>query len=83
MPKLDKGSFGVVKLCTLRGEGRKGFEGWLKNEVRMKHIIYTVDYIEFSFCWQIIQFKITLTLWNCYFHNISIAVLDFSLSLLI
>ena len=33
------GSFGVVKFCILRGEGRKGWEGRLKNGVRMKHMI--------------------------------------------
>ena len=43
------GSFGVVKFCSLRGEDRRGWEGWLKNGVRMKHM-FTVDYIEFSFC---------------------------------
>ena len=33
------GSFGVVKFCSLRGEGRWGLEGRLKNGVRMKHVI--------------------------------------------
>ena len=28
--------FGVVKFCSLRGEGRSGWEGRVKNEVRMK-----------------------------------------------
>ena len=44
---LISGSFGVVKFCSLRGEGR------LKNGVRMKHMI-TIDYIEFRFCLHII-----------------------------
>ena len=46
-------SFGVVKFCSLRGEGWKGWERRVKNGVRMKHMI-PVDYIEFSFCWDII-----------------------------
>ena len=37
-----KGSFGVVKFCILRGEGSRGWEGRLKNGVRMKQII-TLD----------------------------------------
>ena len=36
------GSFGVVKFCGLRGEGRRGSEGRLKNGVRMKLMI-TLD----------------------------------------
>ena len=48
------GLFGLVKFCCLRGEGRMGWEGWLKNGVRMKHMI-TVNYIEFSFCGYNIQ----------------------------
>ena len=39
---LISGSFGVVKFCSLRGEGRRGWEGRLKNGVRMKHMI-TLD----------------------------------------
>ena len=39
---LISGSFGVVKFCSLRGEGRRGWEGRPKNGVRMKHMI-TVD----------------------------------------
>ena len=35
-------SFGVVKFCSLRWEGRRGWEGRLKNGVRMEHMI-TVD----------------------------------------
>ena len=35
-------SFRVVKLCSLRGEGRRGLERRVKNGVRIKHII-TVD----------------------------------------
>ena len=31
--------FGVVNLCSLRGEGRRGREGRVKNGVRMKHMI--------------------------------------------
>ena len=31
--------FGVVKLCCLRGEGRRGREGRVMNGVRMKHMI--------------------------------------------
>ena len=34
------GSFGVVKFCSLRGEGRRGWEGRLKNGVRMKSYDY-------------------------------------------
>ena len=33
-------SFGVVKFCSLRGEGRRGREGELKNGVRMKSYDY-------------------------------------------
>ena len=32
-------SFGVVKFCSLRGEGRRGWERRVKNGVRMKHMI--------------------------------------------
>ena len=47
MPNLHKiaqhtlisGSFGVVHFFSVRGEGRKGWEGKLKNGVRMKHMI--------------------------------------------
>ena len=38
-----------VKFCSLRGEGRRGWEGIFMNGVRMKHTI-TLEYIEFSFC---------------------------------
>ena len=31
-------SFGVVKLSSLRGEGRRGSECRVKNGVRMKHM---------------------------------------------
>ena len=31
-----------TKLCCLRGEGRRGWEGRVKNGVRMKHMI-TLD----------------------------------------
>ena len=34
--------------CRLRGEGRRGWKGRVKNGVRMKHMI-TLEYIEFSF----------------------------------
>ena len=37
---LISGSFGVVKFCSLRGEGRRGWEGILKNGVRMKSYDY-------------------------------------------
>ena len=30
--------FGVVKFCSLSGEGRGGWEGRVKNGVRMKHM---------------------------------------------
>ena len=30
--------FGVIKFCSLRGEGRRGSEGRDKNRVSMKHI---------------------------------------------
>ena len=42
-------SFGVVKFCSLRGEGRRSWKGRVKNEERMKHMI-TLKLIEFSFC---------------------------------
>ena len=42
------GSFGVVQLFSLREEGRRGREGWLKNGVRMKHMI-AVGYIYLVF----------------------------------
>ena len=36
MPNLHthtyKGSFGVLNFCSLRGEGRRGWEGRIKNE---------------------------------------------------
>ena len=32
-------SFGVVNFCSLRDEGRRGYEGRLKNGVRLKHVI--------------------------------------------
>ena len=35
-------SFVVVKFCSLREEGRRGWEGRVKNGVRMKHMI-TLD----------------------------------------
>ena len=31
-------SFGVVKFCSLREEGRRDWEGKIKNVVRMKHV---------------------------------------------
>ena len=40
--KHSLGLFGVVKFYSLRGEGRRGWEGRLKNGVRMKHMI-TLD----------------------------------------
>ena len=47
MPNLDTththlGLFGVVKFCSLRGEGRSGWKGRFKNGVRMKHMITLV-----------------------------------------
>ena len=45
---LISDSFGVVKFISLREEGRMGWEGRVKNGVRMKHMI-TLDQIEFSF----------------------------------
>ena len=42
-------SFGVVKVCSLRDEGRRGWEGKVKNGVRIKHMII-LEWIEFSFC---------------------------------
>ena len=41
--------FAVVKFCSLRGEGRRGWEDRFKNGVRIKHMI-TLELIEFSFC---------------------------------
>ena len=38
---LISDSFGVAKFCSLRGEGRTGWEGRVKNGVRIK----TYDYI--------------------------------------
>ena len=52
MPNLqphNTHSFGVVNFCSLRREGRRGWEGRLKNRVRIKHMI-TLDYIKFIFC---------------------------------
>ena len=46
---LIRGSFGIVKFCSLRGEGRRGWECRLKNGVTINHMI-TLDQIEFSFC---------------------------------
>ena len=42
MPNLHtliSDSSGVVKFCSLRGEGRRGWEGRVKDGVRMKHMI--------------------------------------------
>ena len=42
MPNLHtliNDSFGVVKFCSSRGEGRRGLEGRVMNGVRMKHNI--------------------------------------------
>ena len=36
---LISDSFGFVKFCSLRGEGKRGWEGMVKNGVRMKHMI--------------------------------------------
>ena len=41
-------SFGVVKFCSLTEEGRRGFEGRVKNGVRIKHMI-SLEFIELSF----------------------------------
>ena len=46
---LISDSFGVVEFCSLRGEGRRGWYGRVKNGVRIKHMI-TLEKIEFSFC---------------------------------
>ena len=32
-------SFGVVKFCSLKGVGRRGWKRRVKNGVRMKHMI--------------------------------------------
>ena len=37
--------FVVVKFCRLRGEGRRGLIGRVKNGVRMKHMI-TLDRVD-------------------------------------
>ena len=42
-------NLGFIKFCNLRGEGRMGWEGRVKNGVRMKHKI-TLESIKFSFC---------------------------------
>ena len=36
---LFSDSFGVVKFCSLRGEGRRGWQGRVKNGLRMKQMI--------------------------------------------
>ena len=36
---LISDSFGVIKFCHLRWEGRRGWEGKVKNGVRLKHMI--------------------------------------------
>ena len=36
---IHHGSFGVVKFCSLREVGRRGWEGRLMNGVRMKQMI--------------------------------------------
>ena len=46
---LISDSYGVDKFCSLRGEGRRGWEGRVKNGERVKHMI-TLEYIEFTFC---------------------------------
>ena len=45
---LINDSFGVVKFCSLKGEGRRGWEGMVKNGVRKKHMII-LELIEFIF----------------------------------
>ena len=44
----ESDSFGVVKFCSLRGEGRRDWECRVKNGVKMKHMI-TLKSIGFSF----------------------------------
>ena len=44
----ESDSFGVVKFCSLRGEGRRDWECGVKNGVKMKHMI-TLKSIGFSF----------------------------------
>ena len=39
---LISDSFVVVKFCSLRGEGRRGWEGRVKNRVRIKNMITLV-----------------------------------------
>ena len=39
---LKNDPFEAVKFCSLRGEGKMGWEGRVKNGVRMKHMI-TLD----------------------------------------
>ena len=39
MHTLISDPFGAVKFCSLRGEGRRGWEGRVKKGVRMKHMI--------------------------------------------
>ena len=39
---LISDSFRVVKFCSWRGEGRRGWKGRVKKEVRMKHIMYNI-----------------------------------------
>ena len=54
---LISGSFGVVKFCSLRGEGKWVLEGRLKNGVRMK----SYDYIRLDL--------ISLTIYNYFGYN--------------
>ena len=52
-------SFGVVKFCSLRGEGR------LKNGVRMK----SYDYIRFDWIWFLLTHNILVNVIYNYFAN--------------
>ena len=52
---LISGSFGVVKFCSLRGEGKRGWEGSLKNGVRIKSYDYIrLDWISFLLTYNIL-----------------------------
>ena len=59
-------SFGVVKICSLRGEVRKSSEGRLKNGVRMKE---TYDHIRLDWISFLLTYNILVIYNNFDYHT--------------